>query len=53
MEQVSLAAAAKQFFGLLPGQALMDFHTEWKKLTEKDKAEIKAEFLKAGIPVKE
>lgn len=33
-------SAAKDFFGLLPGEALKDFAAEWKMLTPGDQQEI-------------
>jgi hypothetical protein len=54
MEQaISLSVAMKDFFGLQPGQKVMDFAQELKALTPEDKAEIRAEFEKLGIKIKE
>lgn len=30
----------KKYFGLLPGQSLVDFKNDWGKLTDKDKEEL-------------
>lgn len=32
--------AIKKYFGLLPGQSLVDFKNEWGKLTEQDKEQL-------------
>lgn len=41
----SLIAACQDFFGRKPGQSLQEFSEEFKKLSEKDKAEL-TEMLK-------
>lgn len=43
----------KRYFGLLPGQVLVDFMHEIKKLTSEDKAEITEWFNANGYPVKD
>jgi cupin superfamily acireductone dioxygenase involved in methionine salvage len=50
-DYISLPAAAKHFFGLKEGQALMDFHKEWKALTEQDKRDIKEGLQKEGYNI--
>jgi hypothetical protein len=39
-QQVTFLQAAKDFFGLKPGQASMDFLRELRELTDSDRAEI-------------
>ena len=51
MQEMSLAAALKTYFGFKPGQKLIDFMAELKELTPEDKEYFKREFLKVGIKV--
>lgn len=47
----SLVAACKDFFGFLPGQGLGQFSEEYKKLSEKDKVEIREGLIKNGYNI--
>ncbi len=38
--EVSFPVAAKDFFGLLPGQSVGDFARELKSLTDEDRSEM-------------
>lgn len=49
-EPVSFVSRCKEYFGLLPGQTLMEFSAELKKLTPKDRAELVESFNKMGLP---
>lgn len=51
MEKVSFVVACKKFFGILPGQSLMDFQKEIKALTPKDKEELTAMFPSVGFEI--
>lgn len=48
---MSFAMACKDYFGLQPAQTLMEFSAELKALTEKDRADLKAEFAKIGYTI--
>ncbi len=48
---MSLMAASKDYFGLLPNQTAMDFLKEFKGLNEKDKEEVKAGLEKVGYTI--
>ena len=50
--EVGFIVAAKEFFGFLPGQTLLDFRNEVAKLTPKDKEEIRAGLISNGFNVK-
>lgn len=52
-EAVTLAVAMKEFFGLQPGQKVLDFAAELKKLTPEDKEEIKTLLQAKGVEIKE
>lgn len=47
----SLIGACQDFFGRLPGQTLGQFSEDFKKLTEKDKEEIRNGLIKLGYNV--
>jgi hypothetical protein len=53
MEKVSFVVACKKFFGLREGQKLSDFIQELKRLTEQDKADLKAMFPSVGYEISE
>jgi hypothetical protein len=55
MEQTAMSfiVACKMFFGFKEGQKPSEFADEVRALTEQDKADIKAEFTKNGIVIKE
>ena len=44
-------SAAKDFFGLKPGQELKDFAAEWKELSESSKVEITQGLKKLGYKI--
>ena len=48
---VSFAIAAKDFFGLLPGQRVADFAVELKALTEADRAEMTEDLRAVGYNI--
>lgn len=50
---MSLNMAMKHFFGMLPGQGLKDFLDECRKLTDKDKAEIRDGLVANGYVIVE
>lgn len=50
-QPTSLVAACQDFFGRLPGQSLGQFSEEYKKLTEKDKEEIREGLIKQGYNI--
>lgn len=56
----SFVVACKQYFGFLPGQSLMEFRDEIRKLTPEDREELASmlsealgELVDSGIPAKE
>ena len=49
LKQMTFVAACGQFFGLLPGQTLMEFALELKKLAPVDKEELIKLFVTVGI----
>ena len=51
--ELSLPQAMKDFFGFAPGQGLGGFVAEIKKLTDADKAEIRAGLTKLGYKIKD
>lgn len=52
MKEMGLLQAAIDFFGLRPGQSRMDFmRDEYKKLSEKDREEIKAGLEQNGYKI--
>lgn len=51
MKEMKFASACKDFFGLKQGDTLKEFAAELKSLTEKDRAEIKAELEKNGYKI--
>lgn len=50
---MSLNMAMKHFFGMLPGTGLKDFLEETKKLTPKDKEEIRDGLVANGYVIVE
>lgn len=51
-QPMGLTSAMQLFFGRLPNQNLSEFAAEVKKLTDEDKAEIKAGLEKNGYIIK-
>jgi hypothetical protein len=51
-EPRSLTALLKEHI-LLPGESLSDLRDQFKKLTEKDKKELRMAFVEMGFPVQE
>lgn len=52
-KKMSLVAAMKDYFGLLPGKSAMDFLKEWKALSDEDKAWFKANLPSVGYEIQE
>lgn len=51
-KEMTLAVAAKDFFGFRPGTGIKDFLEEWKALTPADQQEIKAGLEQNGYKIK-
>lgn len=52
MKEMTILQASIDFFGLKPEQSRMDFaRDEWKKLTDADKAEMKAGLEQNGYKI--
>jgi len=49
-EPMSLVSRCKEYFGLLPGQNLMQFSAELKTLSPKDRADLVEGFNAMGLP---
>lgn len=49
MKTVTFIVAAREFFGLLPGQTLADFSKEIKALTVNDRTELVEMFKTVGF----
>lgn len=47
----TFTVACKDFFGLKPGQTLMEFSAELKALTAKDRDDLKGYFTQIGIQI--
>ncbi len=47
----TLISACRDFFGLLPGQTMLDFGKEYRKLSEQDKREFRAELTAIGYAI--
>lgn len=52
-EKPSLTMALKQYFGMKPEQKISEFAEELKRLTPKDKQELKEMLQAIGIETKE
>ncbi len=51
MEQMTMIAAIRKHIGMLPGETLAEFSGQYKKLTDKDKADLKTEFAEIGVEI--
>lgn len=51
MKEMTFMQACRDFFGLLPGQTPLQFGAEIKKLTEEDRAEIRAGLESNGYKI--
>ena len=49
-KEKSLVMRCKQHFGLKPGETLLEFMAELKKLTDQDKKDLVQAFNDAGMP---
>lgn len=50
MEKKTLLLRCKEFFGLKPGQTLLEFKNELAALTVQDRADLARYFEAAGMP---
>ncbi len=48
MQEMSLIAAIKQYFGFKPGQSMTEFMGEVKELTPEDREYFRRELAKVG-----
>lgn len=51
MKQATFAAACKEYFGLKPGQAAIDFMKEIRELTLEDRADLTKMFPSVGYEI--
>lgn len=51
-KEMGFISACKEFFGMLPGQTLLQFREEIAKLTSSDRAEISAGLEQNGFKIK-